>query len=55
MTKDEFFEFLKDLDDTIPLAIAGLVFKTFATDTAEAIDLNAMIKYFEELRKKMSP
>ena len=55
MTRGEFFEFLKDLDDTIPLATAELVFKAFATDTAEAIDLNAMIKYFEELREKMSP
>lgn len=47
MTRGEFFEFLKDFDDKIPLAIAECVFKEFATDKAEAIDLNEMIKYFE--------
>ena len=39
----------------IPLSVAELVFKKFATEEAEAIDFNKMVEHFEEIRKKLHP
>eukprot|EP00828_Plagiopyla_frontata_P013089 TRINITY_DN1762_c0_g1_i1.p1 TRINITY_DN1762_c0_g1~~TRINITY_DN1762_c0_g1_i1.p1 ORF type:complete len:410 (+),score=81.87 TRINITY_DN1762_c0_g1_i1:149-1378(+) len=55
VTREQFYEFLKDFNEMIPLSVAELVFKKFATEEAEAIDFNKMVEHFEEIRKKLHP
>jgi len=47
MTREEFYEFIADLDNKIPLVTAKLVFQRLAKEKADTISLTEMIKYFD--------